>query len=123
LRFHRGYALAALLVFAVEVGIALYVRDRFVRPVLGEVLAVVLVYLGLRAVRPIAVRPAALAALAIGCAVEFSQFLGLADLLGLAPGSHWRTVIGSQFDTRDLIAYAAGALAILLVERQLSRAR
>ena len=48
-----GYALAALVLFAVEVVIALFVRDAFVRPYLGDVLAVMLVYAVLRAVTPL----------------------------------------------------------------------
>ena len=39
LTWRWSYALAAALLFAVEVAIALYVRDRFVRPYLGDVLA------------------------------------------------------------------------------------
>ncbi|QIG80560.1 ribosomal maturation YjgA family protein [Stakelama tenebrarum] len=117
MRLRPGYALAALLIFAVEVLIALYVRDAFVRPLLGDVLAVILVYLGLRAILPIGVRAAALSALAIAFAIEFGQLLGLADMLGLARGSPWRVVIGSHYDWRDLIAYTAGTLAALLVER------
>ena len=56
-RLHRGYALAAVILFAIEVVIALYVRDRFVRPHLGDTLAVLLVYCGLRATTRIGVVP------------------------------------------------------------------
>ncbi len=45
-----AYLIAALFIFAVEVVIALYVRDDFVRPYLGDVLAVMLVYCAVRTV-------------------------------------------------------------------------
>ncbi len=121
MRIRWGYALATLAIFLIEVAIALYVDDAFVRPLLGDTLAVILVYCGLRTILPIGVRTAALSALAIAFAIEFSQWIGLADMLGLARGSPWRLVIGSHFDWRDLIAYAAGAVAILLIERALNR--
>ena len=120
MRIRWGYALATLAIFLIEVAIALYVDDAFVRPLLGDTLAVILVYCGLRTILPVGVRTAALSALAIAFVIEFSQLIGLADMLGLAHGSPWRLVIGSHFDWRDLIAYVAGAAAVLAVERLIS---
>ena len=38
------YIISFLVIFCIEVLIALYVRDNFVRPYIGDVLVVVLVY-------------------------------------------------------------------------------
>jgi hypothetical protein len=111
------YALAALAVFAVEVGIALFVHDKLVRPHLGDSLAVVLVYLALRAVTPLRVGAAAIAAFAIACAIEVGQFFDLVDLLGLGACHVARVVLGTGFDPADFLAYAAGALGVLAIER------
>ncbi|WP_243134546.1 DUF2809 domain-containing protein [Enterocloster asparagiformis] len=46
------YTLAFLALFALEAFIALRVRDRFVRPYLGDVMVVWVVYCFVRAVRP-----------------------------------------------------------------------
>jgi hypothetical protein len=113
MRFHAGYAVAALLVFAIEVAIALFVRDGFVRPYGGDVLAVVLVYLGLRAVTRIGVIPAAATAFAIAVLVELSQWIGLVRLIGLGDSAVARTVLGTGFDWGDFAAYAAGAILAL----------
>ena len=56
LTFRPAYAFATLIIFLIEVLIALYVRDAFVRPFGGDILAVILVYTGLRAVTPSPVR-------------------------------------------------------------------
>lgn len=117
LTFRRGYALAAAALFAIEVGIALFVRDSLVRPYLGDTLAVMLVYAGLRAVTRLPVRAAAALALAVAVAVELGQFLGLLDRVGLRGNRLAETVLGTGFEVMDLVAYAAGALAILLIER------
>jgi hypothetical protein len=108
-----GYAAAALVVFAVEVLIALFVRDSFVRPYLGDSLAVVLVYLALRA----RVVPAVLVALWVAFAVEFGQLLGVLDLLGLRSNQVARVLLGTDFAVEDFPAYSAGALAVLVGER------
>ena len=49
MRIKWGYAAAAVAVLLVEIGIALFVRDRVVRPYGGDVLAVIGVYLAARA--------------------------------------------------------------------------
>jgi len=97
--------------------IALFVRDAFVRPYLGDTLAVILVYAGLRAVLRIGMLGAGAAALAIAFAIEFGQRFGLLDLLGLRDLPIARIVLGSGFDPWDLAAYTIGALLVLIFER------
>ena len=46
------YAIAFLILLAVEVIIAVYIHDRLIRPYLGDVLVVVVLYLGLRIIIP-----------------------------------------------------------------------
>lgn len=111
-----GYAAAAAVLFAVEVGIALFVRDRFVRPYLGDVLAVMLVYCGLRAVLPLRPMGAAVAAFAIGALIELGQAIQVLDLLGVH-SIVVRVVLGGSFEWFDFLAYAAGAGIALLVDR------
>lgn len=121
MRVHRGYALLALVLFLTEVVIALFVRDRFIRPYLGDTLAVILVYAALRTTLCIDVIPAAATAFLIAVAIEFGQYFHLLDVLGLAGNGIARTVLGYGFELKDFIAYAAGALIVLAVERSRSR--
>lgn len=118
-----GYAIAAAIVFLIEVAIALWVHDSVIRPHGGDALAVVLVYLGLRAVTPVGAKSGAAIALGIAFAVEAVQWIGLAARLGLRPRTIGETMLGSSFDIGDLIAYCLGALAILAGETILSRRR
>ncbi|AQR72995.1 DUF2809 domain-containing protein [Sphingomonas sp. LM7] len=117
MRFHRGYALLTLGLFLVEVVIALFVRDRFVRPYLGDTLAVIFVYAGLRAIFRIGVVHAVVIALTIAFMVEFAQLFRLLDLLGLDRNPVARVVLGYGFELKDLLAYTAGALIVLATER------
>lgn len=92
-------------------------HDDWIRPHGGDVLAVVLVYLGLRSVTRIGVASGAITAFATGCLVEIAQRLDLLRLLGLTADSVSGTVLGSTFDWSDILAYGAGALTVLFVER------
>jgi hypothetical protein len=121
MRFHPGYALLTLGLLLIEVVIALFVRDRFVRPYLGDTLAVILVYTALRAAFRIEVTPAAAIAFLIAAAIELGQLLRVLDRLGLEGNLIVRTVLGYGFEWRDFLAYAAGALIAVATERLRAR--
>jgi len=92
------------------------VHDDLVRPYLGDSLAVVLVYLSLRAVIPWRVLPALVAALLFAVAVELGQLFHLIDVVGLRGNRLAGFVLGGYFDVRDLACYALGAACALAVE-------
>jgi len=110
------YALVAAAIFAIEVLIALFVKDGLVRPYVGDVLAVALVYAALRAVTRLGVIPAIGIALLIATAVEVAQLLNLLGALGLNNNRIARIVLGGAFDWLDFAAYTTGAALIIAVE-------
>ncbi|MBY8335849.1 DUF2809 domain-containing protein [Alteriqipengyuania sp. NZ-12B] len=116
-----GHALAAVILLVVEVLIALYVRDRFVRPYLGDVLAVMLVHCALRAVLPIGPLLAAASAFGIALVIELGQLVVILGMVGLEDNAVAATVLGSGFDPVDIACYAAGALAVLAIDRLATR--
>ena len=119
-RFYCG-AFAVLL--AAEVCIALFVRDAFVRPYLGDVLVIVLLYCLGRGVLGLRGWWLVPAVTALGFLAEGAQYFHLADRLGLPEGSALRTVLGSVFDWQDLLCYLAGGLLPAGWERAEERRR
>ena len=113
LRLSLPYAVAAVTLFVVEVLIALFVHDGFVRPYVGDVLVVLLVHCTVLAVFDLPVRPTALGTLAFAYAVEGAQLAGVGDRLDGHP--ILQTVVGTTFQGGDLVAYAVGALVALAV--------
>lgn len=108
----RFYCAAFALLLAAEVFIALYVRDAFVRPYLGDVLVIILLYCLGRSVLDIRGRWLVPAVTALGALAECLQYFRLADRLGLPPGSALRIILGSTFDRKDLLCYLAGGLLL-----------
>lgn len=51
-RLRLGYGLAALLILVAEVLIALFVRDRFIRPYGGDILVTLLICCAIRVILP-----------------------------------------------------------------------
>ncbi|MBL8546202.1 MAG: DUF2809 domain-containing protein [Hyphomonadaceae bacterium] len=116
-----GYLVAAIVLFAVEILIALFVRDGFIRPYVGDVLAVALVYATLRAATPLKLIPTLAITLAIAFVIEIAQALNFLDATGLRDNTIARTVLGGVFDWSDLMAYIAGAAIICVIERARGR--
>lgn len=112
----RFYCGAFLVLLAAEVCIALFVHDAFVRPYLGDVLMIVLLYCLGRG--PLGCKGKWLVPIVttLGAAAEILQYFCLADRLGLGPASPLRVILGSTFDWADLLCYLAGGALLVLWE-------
>lgn len=114
--FHRGYFLATFILFIIEVLIALFVRDRFIRPYVGDVLVVMLIYCFVRTWWQAPVWPLALAVLAFAFLIEIMQYYNLVGWLGLQDSPLAVVVLGNSFAWEDLVAYTAGIALVIAVE-------
>ena len=110
LTFSRRHVAIAVLIFVVEVLIAQFVHDAFVRPFIGDLLVVVLLYALLKSFLAITPTKAAIIVFAFACVIEILQYFHLPALLGLAHHRLAVIVLGATFDVKDLLAYAMGSL-------------
>jgi hypothetical protein len=117
LLFNSRYFSLTVLFFSIEVLIALYVKDRFVRPYLGDVLVVILLYCFLKSFFKIKVLTAAFGVLVFAFAIEFLQYLQVVIFLGLENSKVARTVLGTSFSWEDLLMYVVGLAVVLVAER------
>lgn len=116
------YAALAIGLFAVELAIALWVHDDFVRPYVGDVLVVPLIYCIVMTVHRGRPARVALAVFAFACAVELAQLAHVVDVLQIENRA-LRVIIGTTFAPADLVAYAVGSLLVYGCERAVARAR
>jgi Protein of unknown function (DUF2809) len=117
MRFSSRYAIAFAVLLLVETLIALFVQDSFVRPYLGDSLAVVALYCLLLAFLAISRRGALVGAFVFACCLEVGQALRLVERLGLSDNRVMRVVLGTHYSTLDLVAYAGGVVLVLVLER------
>ncbi len=119
--FRLKYFLLALVLFATEIVIALFVRDAFIRPYVGDFLVVILLYCFVRAFFKVSVMQAALGVLAFAFLIETLQYFNIVNVLGLQHSRVARIVIGTAFSWEDMVAYALGIGVVLLLEKQKKR--
>lgn len=117
LRFSRLYFILTILLFIVEVLIALFLHDGFIRPYAGDFLVVILIYCFVRSFVQAPVVPVALSALAFSYLVETLQYFNLVKHLGLEHSRIANIVIGNYFTWTDILAYTLGIGFIILLDR------
>ena len=120
MKFHRQnrktYFFFFCMLLLIEIAIAAWVRDEFVRPYLGDFLVVILIYSFLMMITRLKVVPALITVLIFSFAVEFLQMLNIVKLLQYQPPKIVMIAIGSDFSVWDLVAYSLGILLTGLLE-------
>lgn len=108
----RFYLLLFLALLVIEIFIGAFVRDRIIRPYVGDILVVILLYAFLRVFIPSGFPLLSLSVLFFAVLVEILQYFHFGKLLGL---EHYRIVmiiLGSTFDIKDIFCYVVGYLII-----------
>ena len=108
------------MLFCLEVFIALYVHDDIIRPHIGDLLVVIMIYCFVKALFNWSVSATALATLLFAYLVEFLQYLKIVNVLGLQRSTLAKVVIGTYFSWIDILCYTAGIIIVLLAEKMLS---
>lgn len=96
---------------AVEVCIALFVHDAFVRPYVGDMLVTLLLCCMCRVALPDKIRLLPVFVFVFAACVEIGQYFDVVALLGLADNRLLSIALGRTFSWLDLICYAAGCMA------------
>lgn len=117
--FRKKYLIFAIIIFFIEVLIALYIHDKIIRPHIGDFLVVILIYCFVRGIFNLDVVKAAISTLIFSYIVEFMQYLHIVEILGLEKNRFASVIIGNSFTWLDLLSYTLGILFVLLLERKI----
>lgn len=115
-KLRTSYAVGTLLLIIIEVLIALFVHDSFVRPYLGDALVVIAVYCAVRIIVPTGCKFLPLFVFIFAVCVEVLQYFDIVALLGFENNIFMKTLIGSSFDVKDIACYAAGCAVLAVYE-------
>lgn len=114
--FSKKYLFLTLILFAVEVCIALFVKDTIVRPFVGDVLVVALIYCFFRIFLNISYWKIALGVFLFACLIEVLQYFDYVALMHLENNRVISVILGRTFEWIDFAAYFTGFLFIILIE-------
>ena len=113
------YGIAAAVLLLTEIGIALFVHDRFVRPYVGDVLVTILLCCLCRTAVPEKPSALPLYVFLFAVVVEVLQYFQLVKWLGLEQNVLICTIVGTSFSFIDLVCYGVGCLIFWAAEKAL----
>lgn len=111
-----AYGIATTVLLGIELLIALFVHDRFVRPYVGDVLVVMVIYTFVRIFIPENVRLLPLYVFVFAAGVEVLQYFRIVEVLGLEHNRVLSVVIGATFDVKDIVCYGVGCVILGVYE-------
>lgn len=113
--FSFKFLFLTLIFLAVEICIALFVNDDFIRPFVGDTLVVILIYCFLRIFLNFHYWKIALGVLILAFTIEILQCFDYVKMLGLENFPVLSAALGRTFAVEDFAAYFAGFLLIILI--------
>jgi len=119
--FKKKYLLLTILLFLVEVFIAKFVHDRFIRPFFGDFLVVILLYFFAKTFWNASSKTIAISVLIFSFVVEILQYFKIVEILGLKGNRLAEIVIGTSFSWLDLVAYTLGVLTVYWLDTRTAK--
>ena len=113
----KWYLLVTICLLFIEIAIALFVKDKIIRPYIGDLLVVILIYAFVKiwiSNREILV---AICVFVFACFIEFLQYFHIVEVLGLDDNKVATVIIGSKFNTLDIVMYLMGTIAVIVTEK------
>ena len=121
LKFNRLYFLLAILLFGIEILIAKYAHDQIIRPYIGDLLVVMLIYCFVKSFLDTPYLITAVAVLAFSYVIETLQYFQIVNILGLEKSKFARIIIGTSFAWEDIVAYTLGIAIVIYFESVLTK--
>jgi len=116
-QFNLKYFLIFISIFIIEVIIAIYIKDNFIRPYFGDYLVIFLVYYFLLSFINANKNKIALSVLIFAFTVEIIQYFQVLSYFNLEKNRILRIVAGNTFSFEDLIIYTLAFFTIIFFNR------
>jgi len=120
-QFDKKSFIIALIIFIIEVIIALYIKDQIIRPFVGDILVVIFIFYFIKAFINTKAINIAIFTLIFSFAVEILQYFNFVELIGLGQNKAARIIIGTSFSWIDLICYFIGFIILFFIDKDLKR--
>ena len=106
------FMLGSIILLAVEILIALYAKDNFIRTFVGDVIVVMLIYSVIRTFVKKYIRLLPFWVFIFAAAYECLQMFNLPLLLGVSNNRILTIILGTTFDVLDIFAYFGGMVVL-----------
>lgn len=116
-KYNHIHFLIFSIIFLIEVGIALFIHDQFIRPYLGDYLVIFLLYYFIASFVKTKPTYIIIGILLFSYFIEMLQYLNIVDYFQIK-NKILRIVIGNTFSYEDLIIYTLAGISLFLIYRK-----
>lgn len=109
------YLIISCSILLIEITIAMFVNDQFIRPIFGDYLASILVFYLLATFLKTDLNKIAILSLFISYTIEFLQYINILELLHLDKIKILNILLGNSFSWTDMLAYTLGIMTVALI--------
>jgi hypothetical protein len=109
------WSVIGVIILAIEIYIAIFIKGGFIRHYIGDVLATAMLYAFGRAMFKVAPINLAICVFVISLFIEAAQYLKILEILGVK-SSTLRIIFGGTFDWTDIICYLTGCILAYVCE-------
>lgn len=120
LKFNYKNFILFIILFSIEVIIAIYIKQHFIRHVFGDYLCVIMLYYLLKSFLKIKSINIALIVLLFSYLIECLQLINIFDILNLQKNTTLKIIFGTTFSIGDLMAYTLGICTVLIIDKKLN---
>jgi hypothetical protein len=113
----KQYLIATITLFIIELFIGFFVHDKIIRPFIGDLLVVILLYCFVKSIFNITTTKAAIYVLIFAYFIEIMQGLKLVEFIGLSNYKIARILIGTTFSWTDIVCYTIGIAVVIITEK------
>ena len=117
MKINTKYLLITFIILLVEIFIALFINDTVIRPYVGDILVVILIYTFIRTFIQRKVKLLPIYIFLFATAVEISQYFNIVEKMNLRDNKFISIIIGSTFDVKDILCYLVGTCILILIEK------
>ncbi len=120
-KFDKKSFSIAIIIFLIEVIIALYIKDKIIRPFVGDILVVIFIYYFIKAFINTKAINIAIFTLFFSFIVEILQYFNFVEMIGLGHNKAARIIIGTSFSWIDLLCYFVGFILLFFIDKDLNK--
>lgn len=120
-KFNKKFFASFLVLFIIEVFIAMYVHDRIIRPFVGDMIVVWVVYCFVRSFINKRIKWLPIYVFIFAAFIEGLQYINIVEILNIQSNRILSIALGSTFDIKDIGCYFVGCLILLSIHKNPSK--
>lgn len=118
MKINYKYLISFIILFIIEVIIALFIDDKIIRPYIGDILVIILMYTFIRSFIKKPIKFLSIYLFFFATFVEVMQYFNILEILGLQNNKFLSIIFGSVFDIKDVLCYLIGSIILLVLDNR-----